>query len=125
MVCSHPYNTWPLHVKLFTDEAVKAWSEPAKNSTFLPLPPGLTVLTELEGVDGKSGKAGTGRVGPINVTDGQGYRLFLRSSSLAYLIGPETFTSEHLEKTSNLIIKSPSLRCHICCQSIIDNFSKV
>lgn len=70
MVSSHPYNTWPLHVKLFTEEAVKAWSENPKNSSFPPLPSGLTVSTELEGVDGKSGKVGSGRVGAIDVTDG-------------------------------------------------------
>ena len=70
MVCSHPYNTWPLRVKLFTEEAVKAWSEPARGSLFLPLPPGLSTSIELEGVDGKSGMAGSGRIGAINVTDG-------------------------------------------------------
>lgn len=68
MVSFHPYCTWPLHVKLFTDEAVKKWAEAAKATGALPV--GLTVITELEGVDGKSGKTGLGRQGPIDVTDG-------------------------------------------------------
>ncbi|KZP30803.1 hypothetical protein FIBSPDRAFT_1038052 [Athelia psychrophila] len=67
MVSFHPYCTWPLHVKLFTDEAVKKWAEAAKATGALPV--GLTVITELEGVDGKSGKTGLGRQGPIDVTD--------------------------------------------------------
>ncbi|KIP10803.1 hypothetical protein PHLGIDRAFT_65067, partial [Phlebiopsis gigantea 11061_1 CR5-6] len=27
MLCSHPYNTWPLHVKLFTEDASKIWHD--------------------------------------------------------------------------------------------------
>ena len=68
MVRAHPYTTWPLHVKLFTEEAVKIWSDASRKS---PLPQGLTVLVELEGVDGKSGEIGSGRTGPIDVTDGE------------------------------------------------------
>jgi hypothetical protein len=66
MISTHPYNTWPLCVKLFADEAVKAWKEASP----FPLPLAFTCTTELEGVDGKSGKVGSGRLGPINITDG-------------------------------------------------------
>lgn len=70
MVASHPYNTWPLRVMLFTEDAVEAWKDANKNVDEIPLPQGFTFDVELEGVDGKSGKAGSGRTGPINVTDG-------------------------------------------------------
>lgn len=65
MLSSHPYNLWPLHVKFFTHEANKVW-----NQELGDLPTGLTCVTELEGVDGKSGLVGSGRVGPVDVTDG-------------------------------------------------------
>ncbi|KAG6821039.1 hypothetical protein H0H93_007929 [Arthromyces matolae] len=67
MISTHPYNTWPLHVKLFTDEAVSAWSEAARDSKSLP--PGFTCSIELEGVDGKAGRKGSGRQEPISVQD--------------------------------------------------------
>lgn len=71
MVSSHPFNTWPLHVKLFTEEAAKLWEDViAKGGA---LPKGMTYTVELEGVDGKSNKPGSGRVGPIDVTDGSHY----------------------------------------------------
>lgn len=69
MVSFHPYCTWPLHVKLFTDDAAKKWADAVKATGALPA--GLTVSTELEGVDGKSGKTGLGRQGPIDVKDGR------------------------------------------------------
>lgn len=69
MICSHPYNTWPLHVKLFTEEAVKAWKDACAGLDKGTVPPGFTCVTELEGVDGKSGKAGLGRIAPIDTTD--------------------------------------------------------
>lgn len=69
MLTSHPYNTWPLRVTLFTEEAEKAWANAGKDPSTSALPPGLEVVTELEGVDGKSGKAGSGRSGPIDVKD--------------------------------------------------------
>jgi hypothetical protein len=70
MLSCHPYNNWPLHVKLFTDEAVKAWNDAAKSPSASKLPTGLTLTVEIEGVDGKSGQMGSGRRGPIDVTDG-------------------------------------------------------
>jgi hypothetical protein len=72
MVTCLPYTTWPLHAKLFTDEAVKYWNALEKDAD-APLPRGFTFQVELEGVDGKSGQMGSsGRTGPIDVTDGAG-----------------------------------------------------
>lgn len=70
MLCSHPYSRWPLHVKLFTEDAVKAWNDAAKSPIASTLPPGFTYSIELEGVDGKSKQIGSGRRGPIDVEDG-------------------------------------------------------
>ena len=71
MISFHPYNTWPLRAKLFTDDAVKGWRDAIKDvGESAPLPAGFEVTTELEGVDGKSGKSGSGRKGPIEITDG-------------------------------------------------------
>lgn len=85
MVISHPYNTWPLRVKFFTEAADKAWHEVDKNSPELSLPLGFTSIVELEGVDGKSGKVGSGRKGPINVTDG-------KLCTLTERLGPKCLT---------------------------------
>ena len=72
MIASHPYNNWPLHVKIFTPEALSIW-ESLQNSprarSFV-MPPGFTWSLELEGVDGQSGQRGTGRTGPIDTRDG-------------------------------------------------------
>lgn len=70
MISNHPYHTWPLHVKLLTDEAVKGWQDATWDVAMLPLPLGFTCSVELEGIDGKSGNVGTGRHGPIDVKDG-------------------------------------------------------
>lgn len=87
MLSVHPYTTWPLHVKLFTRDAVKHWHDegssvakprskqlPTLDSLVSGIPRGLTVSVELEGVDGKTGdskdvEAGRGK--PIEVTDGE------------------------------------------------------
>ena len=68
MVTAHPYNMWPLHIKFFTSASKKAWDEATVSQS---LPPGMTLTEEYEGVDGKSGLPGSGRVGPIDVTDGK------------------------------------------------------
>ncbi|KAI0357682.1 hypothetical protein OH77DRAFT_1494598 [Trametes cingulata] len=99
MVSSHPYNTWPLAVKLFTEEAAKIWHNSSKDPSMPPLPPGLHVSTELEGVDGKSGKTGSGRTGPIDVLDTQ-------------------FTTEHLQKAAAIFTPGSRLRCSICHEEI-------
>ena len=91
MLSTHPYTTWPLHVKLFTEDAVKHWNA-ADETTERPvkgkgkkkattetdlsagLPRGSTVSIELEGVDGKAESIllhqHTRRFVPIEVTDG-------------------------------------------------------
>ncbi|KAH8102122.1 hypothetical protein BXZ70DRAFT_890869, partial [Cristinia sonorae] len=99
MITSSPYNTWPLHVKLFTEEAQKAWQEAARGVPDAALPPGFTYTLELEGVDGKSGQSGSGRTGPLVVTD-------------------EHFTNAHLKKADKL--STTLLKCSICHESITD-----
>lgn len=92
MIRSHPFNLWPLHVKLFTEEARDVWyalldrraklnatkrgrGKAADPPTAIPyeshFPPGFTWSVELEGVDGRSGhSSGSGRSGPLQVKDG-------------------------------------------------------
>ena len=70
MISKPPFNTWPLHVKLFTHEADQYWKD-STNDVASPLPPGFTCTLELEGVDGKSGYVGSGRQGPISIDDGK------------------------------------------------------
>ncbi|EKM57134.1 uncharacterized protein PHACADRAFT_172822 [Phanerochaete carnosa HHB-10118-sp] len=95
MICSHPYNTWALHVKLFTEEAAKTWNVLYRKES----PPlGFTSAVELEGVDGKSGKTGSGRTGPIDVTDAQ-------------------FTTSHLYKAYSL---AGPYYCSVCKEPITD-----
>jgi structure-specific endonuclease subunit SLX1 len=69
-----PYNTWPLHVKLFTEEAKKLWDEVQQPGLDTPLPRGFTYSMEYEGVDGKSpvtaAQSSKPRTGPIDVKDG-------------------------------------------------------
>ena len=73
MITSHPYNLWPLHVKLFTAEAEKFWGMLAKAPAYRVLPRGLTASVELEGVDGQSGSRGSGRTGPVDVADSMNF----------------------------------------------------
>jgi structure-specific endonuclease subunit SLX1 len=70
MISRYPFTSWPLHVKLFTEEAVKYWDAAARKSK-TPLPLGFICSVELEGVDGKSGLVGSGRVGPMRADDGK------------------------------------------------------
>lgn len=118
MISSHPYNTWPLHVKLFTDEAAKAWTAITKKSSAkFAAPQGFTCTTELEGMDGCSGQKGSGREGPIDVKDGGLGRLL--SSSIITLIAylhSELFTLTHMRKASAVV--SPA--CSICHEPIHD-----
>lgn len=80
MLRTRPYNTWPLHVKLFTQEAVEYWDESISKLPEEALP-GFTASVELEGVDGLSGNVGSGREGPIDVMD-RTFGLFRICSSL-------------------------------------------
>lgn len=96
MVSNHPFSKWPLHVKLFTQEAVDHWEA---STQALPLPIGFTCCIELEGVDGKSGKTGSGRKGPLSVTD-------------------EQFTSAILAKNTALVASGVPLECSVCKESL-------
>jgi structure-specific endonuclease subunit SLX1 len=80
MLATHPYSNWPLHVKLFNTEAVRAWQEASRGDAVLPM--GFTSVVELEGVDGKKAEmhVGSGRRGPIHVSDGK--LEIMRSSTL-------------------------------------------
>ncbi|PFH52046.1 hypothetical protein AMATHDRAFT_96597, partial [Amanita thiersii Skay4041] len=99
MVSMHPYTTWPLHVKLFTSDALKHWTNADTASASLPLPPGFTYVTEFEGVDGNSGLTGSGRKGPIDVTDAQ-------------------FTHSLLAKHAGLLASGQQLRCTVCQEPV-------
>jgi len=101
MLESHPYKLWPLHVKLFTEQAAKAWNE--AETKLEELLPGSTVVTELEGVDGKSGKTGSGRQGPIDVTDA-------------------AFIARYIPKHSKIAESKKALNCSVCLGPI-DNYS--
>ena len=37
MLACHPYSNWPLHVKLFDVQAVKAWEDAGRGNTQLPM----------------------------------------------------------------------------------------
>ncbi|KAF5388783.1 hypothetical protein D9757_005670 [Collybiopsis confluens] len=87
MISVHPYNLWPLRVKIFTPQALEVWQDlenigkplrgrkgKEKADAIRPaiLPPGFTYSVELEGVDGKSviGKGSRRRrAAPIEVQD--------------------------------------------------------
>ncbi|TFK53002.1 hypothetical protein OE88DRAFT_1330337 [Heliocybe sulcata] len=97
MVASHPFRLWPLHVKIFTQDASDAWAETSGQeiTNHAILPPGFTSTTELEGVDGKTSIGNPGRYGPIDVTDAP-------------------FTSVHLSKYTRVTSSSTDIRCSIC-----------
>ncbi|KAJ7072526.1 hypothetical protein C8F01DRAFT_250575 [Mycena amicta] len=101
MIATHPWSTWPLHVKLFTPAAVKGWT--AAQKTTPPLPQGFTYTVELEGVDGKSGVVGSGRDGPIIVDDAE-------------------FTSALLAKSTVLLASGTRISC-VVCNELISNYS--
>ncbi|EMD36797.1 hypothetical protein CERSUDRAFT_123845 [Gelatoporia subvermispora B] len=94
MIPAHPYVAWPLHVKLFSEEAVKMWNFACRAADD-PLPRGFRCEEELEGVDGKSGLLGSGRAGPIEVKD-------------------TTFTASQMNKVSSILSTSAEIKCSIC-----------
>ena len=110
MLTTHPYTNWPLHVKLFTTEALKGWTEACEAPTLLPL--GFTVCVELEGVDGKCDNVGSGREGPIDVTDSMD--LPRSPSSMLTRVTVEMFTSEHLAKHNVVLSSGVPQTCTIC-----------
>ncbi|KAL1665097.1 hypothetical protein GGF50DRAFT_53435 [Schizophyllum commune] len=99
MITSHPYNLWPLHVKLFTADAEKFWGLLAKAPAYRALPRGLTATVELEGVDGQSGSRGSGRTGPVDVADTH-------------------FTSQYLAKNTAVAASSTKPTCSVCGDKI-------
>ena len=123
MIARHPFNTWPLHVKLFTEEAVKIWVAASAAKHAPAMPPGFICSIELEGVDGKSGLRGSGRKGPIAVKDGQ-IPCFVYESILAYLFSTAEFTYAHLAKHTSLLATRRRLECNICHKPI-DSYAMV
>lgn len=107
MLSTHPWCTWPLHVKLFTDAAVKGWNT-ANDNTSVPLPLGFTCAVELEGVDGKSGQVGSGRCGPLSVDDGNFESCFatffvqMRHSTVHLCTSGQEHRTAGLKPTANL-----------------------
>ncbi|CAE7189762.1 unnamed protein product [Rhizoctonia solani] len=73
MISIPPYNTWPLHVKIFTEDAKRLWNEIQGEEVNEALPDGFTVSVEFEGVDGKAfvpvSRRPSARTGPIDVKD--------------------------------------------------------
>ncbi|KAG9081748.1 Slx4p interacting protein, partial [Ceratobasidium sp. 370] len=94
-----PYNTWPLHVKIFTQEAKLLWDEAQQPGLDTPLPRGFTYSVEYEGVDGKSpiptDQQLAARTGPIDVKDTQ-------------------FTLSHIDKYQAIIDQGIPLSCSLC-----------
>lgn len=115
MISHHPFNKWPLHVKLFTHEAVNHWEA---STQALPLPIGFTCSIELEGVDGKSGKTGSGRKGPLSVTDGECRSHPVSMRTLTRTRISEQFTSAILAKNTALVASGVPLECSVCKESL-------
>lgn len=132
MLSVHPYTTWPLHVKLFTRDAVKHWHD-AGSSVAKPrskqlstldslvsgIPRGLTVSVELEGVDGKTGDSEDVEVGrgkPIEVTDGE---LLMHDATSSFVTTSSvTFTSTHLAKYTKLLSQGQAHKCAVCAETM-------
>ena len=118
MVTAHPYNMWPLHVKFFTSLSKKEWDEAIVSQ---PLPTGMTFSEEYEGVDGRSGLPGSGRVGPIDITDGR-----VRASHVSDVTEEHVgeFSARHMEKSSSVrtLLRNP--KCTIC-PNRIENYHLV
>ena len=113
MVTAHPYNMWPLHVKFFTSTSKKAWDEAAVSQ---PLPTGMTFTEEYEGVDGKSGLSGSGRVGPIDVTDGK--KAHITAGSALAEDHEGQFSVRHMQKSSLTRATLHGPKCTICSRSV-------
>lgn len=113
MVTAHPYNMWPLHVKFFTSTSKKAWDEAAVPQ---PLPAGMTLTEEYEGVDGKSGLPGSGRVGPIDVTDGK--KVHITAGSALAEDREGRFSAQHMQKSSSIRATLHDPKCTICSRPV-------
>jgi len=119
MVTTHPYNMWPLHVKFFTSTSKKVWDEATVSQ---PLPSGMTLTEEYEGVDGKSGVSGSGRVGPIDVTDGKRFHTGIGSAFAEERTGQ--FSAHHMQKSSLIRTTLRDPKCMICSKSV-ENYHSV
>ncbi|RXW15426.1 hypothetical protein EST38_g10431 [Candolleomyces aberdarensis] len=108
MIRTPPFSFWPLHVKLFTEEATDIWQSTVArntaNSSQTPadyFPPGFSQSVELEGVDGRSGHPlGSGRTAPLDVKD-------------------EHFISTILAKNT-AVIASGNTTCAVCKEDVGD-----
>ena len=110
MICCSPYNTWPLHVKIFRPEALKEWENATK--AIPDMPPGFTVSVELEGVDGNGLGDDSGWGGPIDVRDSQYTWCDQKDRQLINLSLP--YTMQHLRKWEMLLSKVDSADCAVC-----------
>lgn len=119
MVAAHPYNMWPLHVKFFVDTSKKAWDQAVVSQ---PLPLGITFAEEYEGVDGKSGLPGSGRVGPIDVTDGKKVHTVTHSVFVEECVGQ--FSVQHMGKSSSIRTIPHNPKCTICLKPV-ENYHSV
>jgi hypothetical protein len=122
-----PWSNWPLHVKIFTLEAVEAWrdAEHAKPDRDFMLPHGFTGSVELEGMDGSKAfeNVGSGRTKPIDISDGK--------PSFACYVFPsiidrpscaiDAFTVPHLSAALAISDLPNGLQCTVCDKSICLN----
>ncbi|KAJ2931293.1 hypothetical protein H1R20_g5854, partial [Candolleomyces eurysporus] len=108
MIRTPPFSFWPLHVKLFTEEAADIWQSTVARNTANSnqtlanyFPPGFSQSVELEGVDGRSGHPlGSGRTAPLDVND-------------------EHFISTILAKNT-AVIASGNTTCAVCKEDVSD-----
>ncbi|KZT08098.1 uncharacterized protein LAESUDRAFT_649754 [Laetiporus sulphureus 93-53] len=100
MLGFHPYNTWPLHVKLFTEDAITAWLNAWDEAHTFELPAGFTCSIEVKGVDRKPRVRGSSDAGSLDISDAQ-------------------FTSSHLRKMSDTYASNKTPKCSIC-DGVID-----
>jgi hypothetical protein len=113
-----PYCTWPLHIKIFTEEAKNLWDEIHKVEANEPIPEGFTMSVEFEGVDGRAfvpvSRRTQMRTGPIDVKDSMFhyYSIFVRYSS--YLA---KFNSSHILKFQSLVNERHT-SCSVCSSDI-------
>ncbi len=115
MISRHPFNRWPLHVKLFTEEAVNHWAASARMPNVAPLPPGFTCAVELEGVDGKSGYPGSGRTGPIEVGRWCARAPYIPTPApRSPVYPPAEFTAALLAKNTALLASGLHPDCTVC-----------
>ena len=87
-----------------------------------PLPSGMTFTEEYEGVDGKSGLLGSGRIGPIDVTDGKKVYIAIGLAFAEERVG--RFSVQHMQKHSSLMATLYGFECIICSKPV-ENYHSV